>query len=54
MNRELRITVEDLSESYRLMAADEPREAEALEWVESTCDDVADDTPPSPRLRVSA
>jgi hypothetical protein len=30
----------DLSEGYRLMAADEAREAEAREWVEGTCGDV--------------
>jgi predicted CopG family antitoxin len=34
----------DLSEGYRLMAADEAREAEAHEWVEGTCGDVADET----------
>ena len=33
----------DLSEGYRLMAADEAREAEAHEWVEGTCSDVADE-----------
>ena len=33
----------DLSEAYRLMAADEAREAEAREWVEGTCRDVADE-----------
>ena len=32
-----------LSEAYRLMAADEAREAEAHEWVEATCLDVADE-----------
>jgi predicted CopG family antitoxin len=33
----------DFSEAYRLMAADEAREAEAHEWVEGTCLDVADE-----------
>ena len=33
----------DLSEGYRLMAADERREAEAHEWVDATCGDVADE-----------
>ncbi|MEA2164951.1 MAG: hypothetical protein QOK37_3078 [Thermoanaerobaculia bacterium] len=33
----------DLTESYRLMAADEARESEAHEWVENTCGDVADE-----------
>jgi hypothetical protein len=33
----------DLSEAYRLMAADETREAEAHEWAEGTCRDVADE-----------
>jgi hypothetical protein len=33
----------ELSEAYRLMAADEAREAEAHEWVEGTCRDVADE-----------
>ena len=34
----------DLSEGYRLMAADEAHEAEAREWVEGTYRDVADET----------
>jgi len=34
----------DLSEGYQLMAADEAREAEAHEWIENTCRDVADET----------
>jgi hypothetical protein len=34
----------DLSEDYRLMAADETREADAHEWAEGTCRDVADET----------
>ncbi len=34
----------ELSEAYRLMAADEAREAEAHEWAEATCGDVADET----------
>jgi predicted CopG family antitoxin len=33
----------DLSEAYRAMAADEAREAEAHEWAEVTCRDVADE-----------
>jgi predicted CopG family antitoxin len=33
----------DFSEGYRLMAADEAREAEAHEWAEATCRDVADE-----------
>ncbi|HXH94586.1 MAG TPA: addiction module antitoxin [Thermoanaerobaculia bacterium] len=33
----------DLSEAYRLMAADETREAEAHEWAEGTFRDVADE-----------
>jgi predicted CopG family antitoxin len=33
----------DLSDGYRLMAADEAREAEAREWVEATSGDVADE-----------
>jgi siroheme synthase (precorrin-2 oxidase/ferrochelatase) len=32
----------DLAAAYREMAADEDREAEALEWAESTLEDVAD------------
>jgi predicted CopG family antitoxin len=32
----------DLEASYRAMAADEAREAEALEWIEATIGDVAD------------
>jgi hypothetical protein len=34
----------DLEASYRKMAADEAREAEALEWAEGTIEDVADET----------
>lgn len=34
----------DLDEAYRQMAADEAREAEALEWAEATLGDVADAT----------
>ncbi|MBM4032360.1 MAG: addiction module antitoxin [Planctomycetes bacterium] len=34
---------EDLEAAYREMAADEAAEAEALEWAEGTCGDVADD-----------
>ena len=34
----------DLEEAYRQMAQDEAREAEALEWVEATIEDVSDET----------
>jgi predicted CopG family antitoxin len=34
----------DLELQYQLMAEDEAREAEALEWAEATCEDVADET----------
>jgi predicted CopG family antitoxin len=34
----------DLEASYRKMAADKAREAEALEWAEGTIEDVADET----------
>ena len=33
----------DLEASYKQMAADEAREAEALEWAEATVGDVADE-----------
>ncbi len=33
----------DLAEAYRLMAADEAREAEAEEWTESLVGDIADE-----------
>lgn len=33
----------ELEASYREMAADEAREAEALEWIEGTIGDVADE-----------
>jgi hypothetical protein len=33
----------ELSEAYRQMAADEVRESEALDWVEATTADVADE-----------
>ncbi len=33
----------DLYEEYRVMAADNVRESEALEWAESTCGDVANE-----------
>jgi hypothetical protein len=33
----------DLLEAYREMAADEAREAEALEWAEATIGDVSDE-----------
>jgi predicted CopG family antitoxin len=35
---------QDLSAAYRQMAADEAREAEALEWAEATLRDVANET----------
>lgn len=35
---------DDLEIGYREMAADERREAEALEWAEATLEDVADET----------
>jgi predicted CopG family antitoxin len=35
---------DDLEAAYRQMAADEAREAEALEWAEATIGDVADET----------
>ncbi len=34
---------EDLSEAYACMAADEAREAEAVEWTESLLADIADE-----------
>jgi hypothetical protein len=34
----------DLEMAYRLMAQEEAREAEALEWAEATIGDVADET----------
>jgi hypothetical protein len=34
----------DLDVAYQQMAADEAREAEALEWAEATVGDVADET----------
>ena len=34
---------QDLYDGYRSMAADCVREAEALEWAESTCGDVSDE-----------
>jgi hypothetical protein len=37
------VTRRDLEAEYREMAADEQREAEALEWAEATIADVADD-----------
>lgn len=33
----------DLEEAYRMMAQDEAREAEALEWAEGTIGDVSDE-----------
>jgi predicted CopG family antitoxin len=33
----------ELEEAYRQMAQDESREAEALEWIEATIGDVADE-----------
>ena len=38
------VVANDLSASYRAMAEDEAREAEALEWAEATSGDVADET----------
>ena len=38
------VVAEDLSAAYRAMAEDEAREAEALEWADSTSGDVADET----------
>jgi hypothetical protein len=38
------VLAKDLDAAYRQMAADEAREAEALEWSEATCGDVADET----------
>lgn len=35
---------QNLEESYRMMALDEDREAEALEWAEATISDVSDET----------
>jgi predicted CopG family antitoxin len=35
---------EDLEAAYQEMAADEAREAEALEWAEATIGDVADES----------
>ena len=35
---------QNLEESYRLMAQDEAREVEALEWAEATVGDVGDET----------
>ena len=37
------VVKQKLEAAYREMAADESREAEALEWAESTISDVADD-----------
>ena len=34
----------ELDEAYKQMAADEAREAEAIEWSEGTVGDVADET----------
>lgn len=38
------VLVQDMKEAYRRMAADEAREAEALDWAEATVADVADET----------
>lgn len=35
---------QDLEAGYQLMALDEEREAEALEWTEATIGDVSDET----------
>lgn len=37
------VTTSDLEADYREMAADEEREAQALEWAEATIADVADE-----------
>jgi hypothetical protein len=34
---------EGLRKAYREMAADRAREAEALDWAEETCGDIADE-----------
>ncbi len=34
----------DIQEGYRQMAADTEREAEAMEWVEGTAEDIRDET----------
>jgi predicted CopG family antitoxin len=44
---------EDLDAAYRCLAADEAREAEALEWAESTIGDVADETRSTRRSRIN-
>ncbi len=38
------VSSQDLEAAYRAMAADERREAEALEWSEGTVGDVGDET----------
>lgn len=38
------VASQDLADAYRDMAADEDREAEALEWAEAMARDVADET----------
>ncbi|MDQ3634736.1 MAG: addiction module antitoxin [Acidobacteriota bacterium] len=38
------VVKEELEDAYREMSLDEEREAEALEWSESTIGDVADET----------
>ena len=38
------VTNESLEEGYRAMAADEAREAEALEWIEGLLRDPCDET----------
>jgi hypothetical protein len=47
MQKKLTITIDvlpkQLEEAYRQMAADEKREAEALEWAEDTVADVGDE-----------
>ena len=37
------VLAKDLETGYRLMAQDQAREAEALQWVEATVGDVADE-----------
>lgn len=38
------VVKDELEDAYKEMALDEEREAEALEWAESTIGDVADET----------
>ena len=43
MDNLLEQSLTDLEAAYREMAADEEREAEALEWIEGVIGDVADE-----------